>query len=137
MRISDWSSDVCSSDLAINLVAYSWGRANLKPGDAVLLTEMEHHANIVPWLMLAEERGIEIRYLPIAEDHTLDLTDLDRLIDGVKLLSFTAMSNVLGTITPMPQLVADGQAAGAIVLIDGAHHVPHPPTAVQQLGADL
>src|SRR3546814_13925639 len=81
MRISDWSSDVCSSDLAINLVAYSWGRANLKPGDAVLLTEMEHHANIVPWLMLAEERGIEIRYLPIAEDHTLDLTDLDRLID--------------------------------------------------------
>ncbi|HEY9555795.1 MAG TPA: SufS family cysteine desulfurase [Acidimicrobiales bacterium] len=122
---------------AINLVAYSWGRANLKPGDAVLLTEMEHHANIVPWLMLAEERGIEIRYLPIAEDHTLDLTDLDRLIDGVKLLSFTAMSNVLGTITPMRQLVDAGHAAGAIVLIDGAQHVPHLPTDVQAIGADL
>src|SRR3546814_13382082 len=96
-----------------------------------------HHANIVPWLMLAEERCIEIRYLPIAEDHTLDLTDLDRLIDGVKLLSFTAMSNVLGTITPMRQLVDAGHAAGAIVLIDGAQHVPHLPTDVQAIGADL
>src|SRR3546814_14733682 len=67
---------------AINLVAYSWGRANLKPGDAVLLTEMEHHANIVPWLMPAAERGIAIRYLPIAEDTTHDLTDPHRLIDG-------------------------------------------------------
>src|SRR3546814_11455663 len=95
---------------------------------------MEHHANVVPWLMLAEERGIEIRYLPIAEDHTLDLTDLDRLIDGVKLLSFTAMSNVLGTITPMRQLVDAGHAAGAIVLIDGAQHVPHLPTAVPAIG---
>src|SRR3546814_19664763 len=79
---------------------------------------MEHHANVVPWLMLAEERGIEIRYLPIAEDHTLDLTDLDRLIDGVKLLSFTAMSTVLGTITPMRQLVDAGHAAGALVLLE-------------------
>src|SRR3546814_12009498 len=86
---------------AINLVAYSWGRANLKPGDAVLLTEMEHHANIVPWLMLAEERGIEIRSLPIAEDPTLDPTALDRLNDGVKLLSFTSLPTVLGTTPPM------------------------------------
>src|SRR3546814_18854618 len=92
---------------------------------------MEHHANIVPWLMLAEERGIEIRYLPIAEDHTLDLTDLDRLIDGVKLLSFTAMSNVLGTITPLPHLVAAGHAAGATVPSDGAPHRPPLPTDMQ------
>ena len=85
---------------SINLVAHSWGRANLRAGDAVLLTEMEHHANIVPWLMLAEERDIELRYLPVADDHTLDLTDLERLVDGVKLVSVTAMSNVLGTLTP-------------------------------------
>ena len=70
---------------ALNLVAHTWGRKNLREGDAVLLTEIEHHANLVPWLMLKEERGIELRFLPMAEDFTLDLTDLDRLIDGVKL----------------------------------------------------
>ena len=122
---------------AINLVAYSWGRANLHEGDAVLLTEMEHHANLVPWLMLAEERGVELRYLPIAEDHTLDLSDLDRLIDGVKLVSFTAMSNVLGTITPVRQLVDAAHAAGAVALVDAAQHVPHLPTDVREMGADF
>jgi cysteine desulfurase / selenocysteine lyase len=121
----------------INLVAYSWGRANLREGDAVLLTEMEHHANLVPWLMLAEERGIELRYLPVAEDHTLDLTDLDRLVDGVKLVSFTAMSNVLGTITPIRRLVDAAHDAGALALVDAAQHVPHLPTDVVDLGADL
>jgi cysteine desulfurase / selenocysteine lyase len=121
----------------INLVAYSWGRANLREGDAVLLTEMEHHANLVPWLMLAEERGIELRYLPIAEDHTLDLTDLDRLVDGVKLVSFTAMSNVLGTITPVRRLVDAAHDAGALALVDAAQWVPHLPTDVVDLGADL
>ena len=80
------SSSPRTSPRRINLVAHSWGRANLGEGDAVLLTEMEHHANLVPWLMLAEERGIELRYLPVADDHTLDLTDLDRLVDGVKLV---------------------------------------------------
>jgi cysteine desulfurase/selenocysteine lyase len=103
----------------------------------VLLTEMEHHANLVPWLMLAEERGIELRYLPIAEDHTLDLSDLDRLVDGVKLVSFTAMSNVLGTITPVRQLVDAAHAAGAVALVDAAQHVPHLPTDVQEMGADF
>jgi cysteine desulfurase/selenocysteine lyase len=83
---------------AINLVAHSWARANLEPGDAVLLTEMEHHANLVPWLMLAQERGIELRYLPLADDYTLDLSRLDELADGVKLVGITLMSNVLGTI---------------------------------------
>jgi cysteine desulfurase / selenocysteine lyase len=121
----------------INLVAYSWGRANLREGDAVLLTEMEHHANLVPWLMLAEERGIELRFLPVAEDHTLDLTDLDRFVDGVKLVSFTAMSNVLGTITPIRRLVDAAHDAGALALVDAAQYVPHLPTDVVDLGADL
>ena len=122
---------------AINLVANTWGRANLKPGDAVLLTEMEHHANLVPWLMLAEQQGIELRYLPVAEDYSLDLSELDRLVDGVKLVSVTAMSNVLGTITPIRQLADAAHAAGALLLVDAAQHVPHLPTDVQELGCDF
>jgi cysteine desulfurase/selenocysteine lyase len=121
----------------INLVANTWGRANLKAGDAVLLTEMEHHANLVPWLMLAEQQGIELRYLPTAEDYSLDLSDLDRLVDGVKLVSVTAMSNVLGTITPVRQLADAAHAAGALLLVDAAQHVPHLPTDVQEMGCDF
>jgi cysteine desulfurase/selenocysteine lyase len=122
---------------AINLVAHAWGRAHLREGDAVLLTEMEHHANLVPWLMLKEERGIELRYLPVADDYSLDLTDLDRLVDGVKLVSVTAMSNVLGTLTPVERLAEVAHAAGALLLVDGAQYVPHLPTDVQALGADF
>ncbi|HEV7760046.1 MAG TPA: SufS family cysteine desulfurase [Acidimicrobiales bacterium] len=121
----------------INLVANTWGRANLKPGDAVLLTEMEHHANLVPWLMLAEQQGIELRYLPMADDYSLDLSELDRLVDGVKLVSVTAMSNVLGTITPIPYLAEAAHAAGALILVDAAQHVPHLATDVQALGCDF
>jgi cysteine desulfurase / selenocysteine lyase len=121
----------------LNLVAHSWGRSNLREGDAVLLTEMEHHANLVPWLMLAEERGIELRYLPVADDHTLDVTDLDRLVDGVKLVSFTAMSNVLGTLTPIRTLVDAARSTGAITLVDAAQYVPHLPTDVVDLDVDL
>src|ERR1700722_2758424 len=83
---------------AINLVAYAWGRANLHAGDVVVLSELEHHANLVPWLMLKEERGIELRFIPLAPDFTLDLSELDRLVDGAKLVGVSAMSNVLGTI---------------------------------------
>ena len=122
---------------AINLVAYTWARANLGAGDAVLVTEMEHHANLVPWLMLAEERGVELRYLPVAEDHTLDLSDLDRLVDGVKLLAVTAMSNVLGTLPPLDLLIPAAHAAGAKVLVDAAQWVPHLPTDVQAWDADF
>ncbi|MEY2463792.1 MAG: cysteine desulfurase / selenocysteine lyase [Acidimicrobiaceae bacterium] len=122
---------------ALNLVAYTWGRANLHEGDAVLLTEIEHHANIVPWLMLKEERGIELRYIPMAEDYTLDLSELDRLIDGVKLVSFTAMSNVLGTLTPIRRLADAAHAAGALCMVDGAQYVPHLPTDVVELGVDF
>jgi cysteine desulfurase/selenocysteine lyase len=121
----------------INLVAHTWGRANLRPGDAVLLTEMEHHANLVPWLMLAERQGIELRYLPMADDYSLDLSELDRLIDGVKLVSVTAMSNVLGTITPIARLAEAAHATGALLLVDAAQHVPHLATDVQALGCDF
>jgi cysteine desulfurase/selenocysteine lyase len=121
----------------INLVAHTWARANLRAGDAVLLTEIEHHANLVPWLMLAEERGIELRHLPMADDYTLDLSDLDRMLDGVKLVSFTALSNVLGTITPARRLVDAAHAVGAVTMIDAAQYVPHLPTDVTELGADF
>src|SRR6185295_913918 len=87
----------------LNLVVYSWGRANLRAGDVVVLTEMEHHANIVPWHMLAAERGIEIRWIPLTPDGRLDTADLGRLLDGAKVLSFTAMSNVLGTLPPVAE----------------------------------
>jgi cysteine desulfurase/selenocysteine lyase len=122
---------------AINLVAYSWGRANLQAGDAVVLTEMEHHANIVPWLMLQEERGIELRWIGITDDFYLDLSNLDQLLDGAKLLSFTALSNVLGTITPIRQLADAAHAAGALCLVDGAQYTPHMATDVQALGCDF
>ena len=122
---------------ALNLVAYTWGRANLHEGDAVLLSEIEHHANLVPWLMLKEERGIELRFIPVTPEFTLDLTDLDRLVDGVKLVGVTAMSNVLGTLTPVRQLADAAHAAGALFLVDGAQYTPHLPTDVTALGADF
>ena len=121
----------------INLVAHSWGRANLQPGDAVVLSIMEHHANIVPWQMLAAERGIELRWIPVADDYTLDLSELDRLLDGAKLLSVTAMSNVLGTITPVAELVAAAHAHGALALVDACQYVPHIATDVQAWDADF
>jgi cysteine desulfurase/selenocysteine lyase len=122
---------------AINLVAYSWGRANLQRGDVVVLTEMEHHANLVPWLMLKEERGIELRYLGVTDDYQLDLSDLDDKLDGAKLLSFTGLSNVLGTIPPIRELADRAHAAGALCLVDAAQYVPHMPTDVQALGCDF
>ena len=103
----------------------------------VVLTEMEHHANIVPWLMLKEQLGIELRYLKVTPDFRLDLSDLDRVLDGAKLLSFTAMSNVLGTLNPIEQLTEAAHAAGAVVCVDAAQYVPHLATDVQALGVDL
>jgi cysteine desulfurase / selenocysteine lyase len=122
---------------AMNLVAHSWGRANLAEGDVVVLSEIEHHANLVPWLMLREERGIELRFIPMADDYTLDLSGLDALLDGAKLLGVTAMSNVLGTLTPVRQLTDAAHAAGALCLVDGAQYVPHLPTDVTELGCDF
>ncbi|MGZ4715767.1 MAG: aminotransferase class V-fold PLP-dependent enzyme, partial [Acidimicrobiales bacterium] len=122
---------------AINLVASSWGRTNLGPGDAVLLTHMEHHADIVPWQIMQAERGFDIRWIPLTADGHLDLTDLDQLLDGVKLLGVTAMSNVLGTINPIGRLVDAAHAAGAIVLVDACQYVPHLSTDVSAWGADF
>ncbi len=122
---------------AINLVAYSYGRHLLRPGQAVLLTEMEHHANLVPWLQLREERGVELRYLPFDADGVLVLDDLPRLLDGVGLVAVTAMSNVLGTLNPVREIADAAHAAGAVVLVDGSQYVPHLPTDVTALGCDL
>jgi cysteine desulfurase/selenocysteine lyase len=122
---------------ALNLVALSWGRANLQAGDVVLLTHMEHHANIVPWHMLVAERGIVLRWVPLTADGQLDLTALPQLLDGAKVFSFTAMSNVLGTITPVQQLCAAAHEAGALAIVDGCQYVPHNVTDVQAWGADF
>jgi cysteine desulfurase/selenocysteine lyase len=122
---------------AINLVAYSWGRANLGPGDVVVLTEMEHHANLVPWLALKAERGIELRYLPLTDDGELDLSDLEQTLDGARLLGVASVSNVLGTINPVPLLAEAAHAAGALILVDGAQQAPHMPTNVREMGVDF
>jgi cysteine desulfurase/selenocysteine lyase len=122
---------------AMNLIAMAWGRANLGVGDVVVLTEMEHHANIVPWQMLAQERGIEIRWIGLTPDGQLDLSNLDQLLDGAKVLSFTAMSNVLGTIPPTQRLCAAAHAVGALAVVDACQYVPHNVTDVQAWDADL
>ena len=122
---------------ALNLVAGSWARANLRAGDVVLLSDMEHHANLVPWLMLAEERGLELRWIEVDGDYRLDLTDLDRQLEDVKLVALTTMSNVLGTITPFAEIARAAHEAGAVVVADAAQSVPHLPTDVAALGCDF
>ncbi|MBI1293357.1 SufS family cysteine desulfurase [bacterium] len=123
---------------AINVVAYTWGRANLRPGDEVLITEMEHHANIVPWQILQEQVGFTLRYVPITEAGTLDLSNLDTLLtEKTKLFSFVHVSNVLGTVNPVDQLIAAARAVGACVLIDASQSVPHMPVDVKALDADF
>jgi cysteine desulfurase/selenocysteine lyase len=122
---------------SINLITQTWGRANLQTGDVVVLTHMEHHANIVPWHTLATERGIELRWIPITTDGVLDLSNLPAIIDNAKVLSFTAMSNVLGTINPVKTLCAAAHAAGAIAIVDACQFVPHNVTDVQEWGADF
>ena len=121
----------------LNLVARSWGGANLGPGDAVVLTQLEHHANIVPWFQLQAEKGFEIRWIPLTPDARLDLTDLDRLLDGAKVLALTAMSNVTGTLTPVRELTAKAHAAGAVVVLDACQYVPHLATDVAALDVDF
>ena len=122
---------------SMNLIARSWGGANLGPGDAVVISEMEHHANIVPWHMLVADKGIELRWIPVDDRGHLDLTDLDRLLDGAKLLSVTAMSNVLGTLNDIPRLAEAAHAAGALLAVDASQYVPHLATDVQAMGADF
>ena len=122
---------------SLNLVTQSWGRANLGAGDAVLLTQLEHHANIVPWQILSQQLGFEIRWIPVGGDGFLDLSELDRLLDGVRIVGLSAMSNVLGTITPVRRIADAAHAAGALVSVDACQYVPHLPTDVVELGADF
>jgi len=123
---------------SINLVAYTWARANLKPGDLIILTEMEHHSNLVPWHILAAERGVRLEFIPVTDDGLLDL-DAYRLLlkQGPKLVSFTHMSNVLGTITPAAEIIKLAHEAGAITVLDGAQSVPHTKVDVQALDVDF
>jgi cysteine desulfurase/selenocysteine lyase len=122
---------------SLNVVAQAWGRQNLSEGDIVVLTDMEHHANIVPWHMLAADRGIELRWVPLTADGQLDLTDLDATLRGAKVFSFTAMSNVLGTIPPVAELCAAAHRAGALAIVDACQYVPHNATDVQAWDADF
>ncbi len=124
---------------SINLVAYAWARKNLKPGDEILLTEMEHHSNIVPWQLAAQATGAKLRYIPVTGwDGFLDLSKLpDLLTPKTKLLAVTHVSNVLGTLNPVEELARKAHAVGAKVLIDGAQSAPHLPVDVENLGADF
>ncbi len=123
---------------AINLVANAWGRANIKAGDVIVLTEMEHHSNLVPWQMLAAEKGAIIEIIPVTDDGELDLSTFDAILrKSPKIVCCTQMSNVLGTINPIPEIAAKAHAAGALVLVDGAQSVPHFAVDVQTLGADF
>lgn len=123
---------------AINLVAHAWGRANVGHGDRVLVTEMEHHSNLLPWLLLCREVGAELVYLPITDEGRLDLQQLERLLDGpVKLVAVTHVSNVLGTVNPVQEIVTQAHAAGALVLVDAAQSVPHMPVDVSTIGCDF
>lgn len=123
---------------AINLVANSYGRHALKAGDSIIITEMEHHANIVPWQMLAKDIGIEIRVWPLTATGELEPTALAGLMDNTsKLLAITQVSNVLGTVNPIKEIVAQAKAAGLVVLVDGAQAIMHQAVDVQDLGCDF
>jgi cysteine desulfurase/selenocysteine lyase len=123
---------------AINLVAAAWGRANVGSGDDIVLTEMEHHSNIVPWQLLAAERGARLRYIPVTGDGRLDLDAFDRLLgERTKVVAVTQQSNVLGTVNPVRHIAERAHAVGAVVVVDAAQSVPHQPVDVQALGVDF
>jgi cysteine desulfurase / selenocysteine lyase len=122
---------------AINLVAYAWGRHNLAASDVVVTSEIEHHANFVPWLQLRAEKGTELRFLRVRDDGMLAIDNVSELLEGARLLAITAASNVLGTLPPVRALADAAHAAGALVLVDAAQYVPHMPTSVADLGADF
>jgi cysteine desulfurase/selenocysteine lyase len=123
---------------AINLVAYSWGRRNIARGDAIVLTEMEHHANLVPWQLLVQEQDGDLEFIPITDDGLLRLDVFEVLLRlKPKLVAFTHVSNTLGTINPVREMTEMAHAAGALVLVDGAQAVPHVPVDVQEIGCDF
>ena len=123
---------------AINLVAYSWGRRNIGRGDTIVLTEMEHHANLVPWQLVVQEMDGDLEFVPITDDGILRLEVYEVLLHlRPKLVAFTHVSNMLGTVNPVREMTEMAHAAGALVLIDGAQAVPHMPVDVQEIGADF
>ncbi len=123
---------------SLNLVAYTFARANLKSGDVIILTEMEHHSNLVPWQMLSAERGVRLEFIPVTEDGLLDLEAYKKLLEfQPKLVAFTHMSNVLGTINPAGEIIHLAHIAGAVTLVDAAQSVPHIPVDVQALDVDF
>src|SRR5215472_16721283 len=123
---------------SINLVAYSWGNANISAGDLIILTEMEHHSNLVPWQLLAQRTGARLEFIPVSDDGLLRLDVYEQLLQQQpKLVAFAHMSNVLGTINPAQEMIAQAHAAGAIVLLDAAQSVPHLPVDVQALDVDF
>ncbi|WP_448539817.1 cysteine desulfurase [Roseiflexus sp.] len=122
---------------AINLVARSWGDANLREGDRILLSIMEHHSNLVPWQMLAQRTGAKLEFLPIDGEGRLALDNLEAQLEGVRLVAITQQSNVLGTINPVAEIAQRAHAVGALVLVDGAQSVPHMPVDVQALDIDF
>jgi len=123
---------------SINLVASTWGVANLAAGDVILLTELEHHSNLVPWQLLAQRTGVQLRFIPITGDEgALDIRNLDALLQGVKLVSFTHISNALGTLNPAAELCEKAKSAGALTLVDAAQSAGHLPLDVQALGCDF
>jgi cysteine desulfurase/selenocysteine lyase len=123
---------------AINLVTHSWGRANLNAGDLVLITELEHHSDIVPWQLICAERGADLAYIPVLEDGHLDLDAYDRLLErGPRAVCVAHVSNVLGTINPVAEMARRAHAAGAIVVIDGTQAVPQLPVNLPEIDADF
>jgi cysteine desulfurase / selenocysteine lyase len=144
-RIADWLHSTpeetiftANATAAINLVAYTWGRQNVGPGDLVVLTEMEHHSNIVPWQLLCQDRGAELAYVPLLDDGQLDLGGLDELLARApKLVAVAHVSNVLGTINPIEQIVRRAHDAGAVVLVDGSQAVPQMPVDLRAFDADF
>jgi cysteine desulfurase/selenocysteine lyase len=123
---------------AINLVAYAWGRTNVGQGDRIVVTEMEHHSNLLPWQVLAQERAAELTYVRVTEQGRLDLVSLDRALEGpVKLVAFSHVSNVLGTVNPAREIIVRARAAGARVLVDAAQSVPHMPVDITALDSDF
>lgn len=123
---------------SVNLVAHGWGRRNVREGDEILVTQMEHHSNLVPWQMLAREKGARLRHIPVTPDGRLDLDQLDGLLsEKTRLVAVTAMSNALGTINPVKEIIQAAHRKGALVLVDGAQSVPHGPTNVNDLDCDF
>ncbi len=123
---------------AINLAARSWGRANIKRGDRIVISRMEHHANLIPWIILAKETGAELEYIPLDSQGCLMLDGIHDIISAnTKLVSLTHMSNVLGTINPVNEIIGLAHRRGAVVLIDGAQSTPHMPVNVKNIGADF